>query len=238
MKRREFIKNTAIFGTMAVFSVANLSPNLLFGAENLANSQNSNKGKNMKILLLGATGSLGSFVIDELLKNENAELILYVRNPAKAKKFQNERVKIIQGDANDTAELSKALQGVDAVYAGLAGDLVNLANSVVSAMQNAGVKRLIWITSYGIYGEAERGGTPPSSYVNSAAVIERSDLDYTLIRPQWFSYVDEINYEVTHRHEKFKNPSAQISRKSIAHLVGRCIYENFGIKDSLGINRP
>ena len=51
MKRREFIKNTAIFGTMAVFSVANLSPNLLFGAENLANSQNSNKGKNMKILL-------------------------------------------------------------------------------------------------------------------------------------------------------------------------------------------
>ena len=37
---------------------------------------------------------------------------------------------------------------------------------------------------------------------------------------------------------EFKNPDAQISRKSIAHLVGRCIYENFGIKDSLGINRP
>ena len=238
MKRRSFLKNSAILGAVAVFGCANLSPNLLFGAENLANSQNSNKGKNMKILLLGATGSLGSFVIDELLKNEKTELILYVRNPAKAKQYENERVKIIEGDANDTPNLIAALQGVDAVYAGLAGDLENLANSVVSAMKKAGVKRIVWITSYGIYGEAARGGTPPISYVNSAKIIENSGLDYTLIRPQWFSFADEINYEVTHRHEKFKNPDAQISRKSIAHLVGRCIYENFGIKDSLGINRP
>ena len=234
MKRRSFLKNSAILGAVAVFGCANLSPNLLFGAENLVNS----KDKKMKILLLGATGSLGSFIIDELLKNEKTELILYVRNPAKAKKFENERVKIVVGDANDTPNLTTALQGVDAVYAGLAGDLENLANSVVKAMNEAKVKRIVWITSYGIYGEAGRDGTPPISYVNSAKIIENSGLDYTLIRPQWFSSVDEVNYEVTHRHEKFKNPDAQISRKSIAHLVGRCIYENFGMKDSLGINRP
>ena len=231
MKRREFMKNSALFSAMAVFGTLNLAPNLL-------NADENSKDKKMKILLLGATGSLGGFVIDELLKNEKAELILYVRNPAKAKKFENERVKIVVGDANDTPNLTTALQGVDAVYAGLAGDLENLANSVVSAMKKAGVERIVWITSYGIYGEAGRDGTPPISYINSAKIIENSGLDYTLIRPQWFSSVDEVNYEVTHRHEKFKNPDAQISRKSIAHLVGRCIYENFGMKDSLGINRP
>ena len=190
----------------------------------------------MKILLLGATGSLGKFVIDELRKNENAELVLYVRNPARAEIYENSRVKIVQGDGSDTANLSATLKGVDAVYAGLAGDLVNLANSLVGAMNEAGVKRLVWITSYGIYGEA--GETPPNSYINSAKIIENSGLDYTLIRPQWFSSVDEINYEITHRDEKFKNPNAQISRKSIANLVGRCIFENFGVRDSLGINRP
>lgn len=32
----------------------------------------------MKILILGATGSLDSYVIEELLKEEGAQLMLYV----------------------------------------------------------------------------------------------------------------------------------------------------------------
>ena len=79
----------------------------------------------------------------------------------------------------------------------------------------------------------------PSSYINSAKIIENSGLDYTLIRPQWFSKADEIDYEVTSwaKGEKFKNENAQISRKSIANLVKRCLVDSFGAKDSLGINK-
>ncbi|MDA3052250.1 hypothetical protein OFO01_02110 [Campylobacter sp. JMF_01 NE2] len=59
MKRREFIKNTAIFGTMAVFSVANLSPNL---KENL-----SKFAKNHKILIVYYTRTLNTKIIAEYL---------------------------------------------------------------------------------------------------------------------------------------------------------------------------
>lgn len=196
--------------------------------------------KKMKVLILGTTGSLGKYVIDALLhKNPNIELILYARNSGRLKNYAtNQRIQIIDGDVLDTNKLTQALQGVNAVYAGLAGDLSNMAKSLITAMNAAQVKRLVWISSYGIYNEIGNGTMPPAEYVHSAKIIEQSNLDYTIIRPQWFSSRDEIDYEITHRHEKFKNPDAQISRKSIADLVAKCIVDNLGVKDSLGINKP
>lgn len=195
----------------------------------------------MRILVLGGTGSLGSYVIEALLKDENASLRLYGRKPAKLEKYKSNHVEIIKGDVLDEAALKEALKGVDGVYAGLAGSLESMANTLVKVMSETGIKRLVWITSYGIYdGEVPSGRSAPSSYANSAVIIESSSLNYTLIRPQWFSGADEINYEITswNKKEKFKNKDAQISRKSIADLVRRCFYENLGQRDSLGINRP
>jgi len=190
----------------------------------------------MKILLLGASRSLGSYVIDELLSVEGVNLRLYARDV----KFKSDRVLLMQGDVLDKARLKEALNGVDSVYAGLAGSLEAMASSLVGAMNEADVKRLVWITSYGIYeGEVPSGRRAPSSYINSAKIIENSGLCYTLIRPQWFSGANEIDYEVTSwsKGEKFKNENAQISRRSIANLVKRCLIDGFGIKDSLGINK-
>ncbi|WP_064000269.1 NAD(P)H-binding protein [Campylobacter iguaniorum] len=136
---------------------------------------------------------------------------------------------------NDRAKLIAVITLVDAVYAGLACELEKMATNLVQAMNESGVKRLVSISAYGIYGETNH--TPPKNYINSAKIIESSNLDYTIIRSQWFSNVDEINYEITHKNKPFANPDAKISRKSIADLVGRCIFDNFGIRDSLGINR-
>ena len=191
----------------------------------------------MKILLLGAGGSLGSYVIDELLSVDGLNLRLYARDIKKLENFRSDKTTLIQGDVLDKARLKEA---VDSVYAGLAGSLEAMASSLVSAMKETGVKRLVWITSYGIYeGEVPSGRRTPSSYINSAKIIENSDLDYTLIRPQWFSDANEIDYEVTSwsKGEKFKNENAEISRRSIANLVKRCLLDGFGVKDSLGINK-
>ena len=102
----------------------------------------------------------------------------------KLEKFKSDRVLLMQGDVIAKAKLKEALNGTDSFYAGLAGLLEAMASSLVSAMKEAGVKRLVWITSYGIYeGEVPSGRRAPSSYINSAKIIENSDLDYTLIRP-------------------------------------------------------
>lgn len=194
----------------------------------------------MKILLLGASGSLGSYVIDELLSVDGVNLRLYARDIKKLENFRSDKTTLMQGDVQDKARLKEALNGTDSVYAGLAGSLEAMAGSLVSAMKEADAKRLVWITSYGIYeGEVPSGRRAPSSYINSVKIIENSDLDYTLIRPQWFSDANEIDYEVTSwsKGEKFKNENAQISRRSIANLVKRCLLDGFGTKDSLGINK-
>ena len=62
----------------------------------------------MKILLLGASGSLGSYVIDELLSVEGVNLHLYARDIKKLEKFKSDRVLLMQGDVLDKARLKEA----------------------------------------------------------------------------------------------------------------------------------
>src|SRR5271165_903243 len=94
-----------------------------------------------------------------------------------------------------------AMQGQDVVYANLAGDMAPQARAIVDAMHAAGLKRLIFISSMGIYrevpGEKYRNVLDP--YRDSAAIIEASDLDYTILRPGWFTRDDKIDYRITQK---------------------------------------
>lgn len=204
-----------------------------------------NKEQTMQILIIGANGSVAKIATQGFLTGTNANLKLYLRNAKRlssiAKQNPN-RVQLIEGDALDKNALKNAMSGVNVVYANLAGnDLPKMAETIIAAMKEAGLKRLIWISSYGVYGEVNDGSISSmlAPYAKSVQVVESSGLDYTIIRPQWFSSADEIDYELTKKGEKFKNPSAYISRKSIAHLVIRlCLEKDFGVKESLGINKP
>ncbi|VEI77528.1 Quinone oxidoreductase 2 [Mannheimia haemolytica] len=187
-----------------------------------------------QILILGASGSLANVVIPELLKDDNVQLTLFVRRPQSVAKFKNKRVKIVQGDVLDFNALTQVMQGIDAVYAGLAGNLKPMAENVVKAMNEAQVKRLVWISSMGIYGETgEDHGAILEPYRQSAAVIEASELDYTVVRPGWFTNGSEVQYQLTHKGEAFKGHS--VSRKSIADFVAHILRENIEIRESVGI---
>ncbi len=211
-----------------------------------------NKGANMQVLIIGANGSVAQWAIQGFLQSTNVNLKLFLR---KAKRLDNlakansQRVQLIDGDATDINALKNAMKGVDVVYANLAGsNLGQMARSITQAMREVGVERLVWISSYGVYQDEyaeipNRNKGAISSmlkpYADSVKIIEASGLNYTIIRPQWFSNADEIDYELTRKGEAFKNPDGLISRKSIAHLVIRlCLERDFGIKESFGINKP
>jgi uncharacterized protein YbjT (DUF2867 family) len=69
-------------------------------------------------------------------------------------------------------------------------------------------------------------------------VIERSDLDYTIIRPAWLNNKDEIAYGTTEKGEPFANPRAVVSRKSVADLVVKlALTPNVGVRNSLGVHK-
>ncbi|MDU4300744.1 MAG: NAD(P)H-binding protein [Eikenella corrodens] len=189
------------------------------------------------ILILGANGGLAQTVIPVLLENPELTLTLVSRNIRRLQTFANERVNVVQADVMDLPQLESLMQGQDVVYANLAGNLEAMAENIVQAMNRANVKRLIWISSMGIYGETgEDHGAILEPYRRSAQVVENSRLDYTIIRPAWFTDGHEIDYQLTRKGEPFQG--RQVSKRSIAHLIAKLIERpEFSIRESLGIGR-
>jgi uncharacterized protein YbjT (DUF2867 family) len=190
------------------------------------------------VLILGANGSLARVAIDMFLKETDAQLTLYMRNSRRLRNIDSNRVQVIEGDVMDLVNLKEAMNGQDVVYANLAGNLEQMAKTVVEAMNATDLKRLIWISSMGIYDEVpgERHGSILNPYRKSAAIIEASDLEYTILRPGWFTNRDEIDYETTHKGEPFKGHD--VSRKSIADLIVKlAVTPGLEVRSSLGVNK-
>jgi uncharacterized protein YbjT (DUF2867 family) len=191
------------------------------------------------VLILGANGSIARIAIDLFLNETDVQLTLYLRNSHRLKNINSNRVRIIEGDVLDIENLKEAMVGQDVVYANLAGNLEQMAKNIVEAMNATGVKRLIWISSMGIYDEVpgEKYGSILDPYRKSAAIIEESDLDYTILRPAWFTNQDEIDYETTQKGEPFKG--SVVSRKSVADLVVKlAVTPELEVRRSLGVNKP
>ena len=156
-----------------------------------------------------------------------------------AKLADNPRVTLIEGDVLDAEVLDHAVAGQDVVYANLAGDMERQARTIVTAMDKAGVRRLIFISSMGIYDEepGEHHGSVLDPYRNSAKVVEASDLDYTIIRPAWLDDQDEIAYGTSRKGDSFVNSNATVSRMSVADLVVKlAMKHDMGLRESLGVH--
>jgi uncharacterized protein YbjT (DUF2867 family) len=201
-----------------------------------------------KILILGANGKIAKLAEKELLEKTTHQLTLFLRNADRLKSSDDKREMVVEGDTTDTKSLEKALKGIDIVYANLAGkNIEQQAKSVVTAMNTVGVKRLIWISTLGIYDEVPGNfgkwnhqmldGGYLETYAAAAKIIENSDLDYTLVRPAWLSNKDIVSYETTEKGEPFKG--TEVSRKSIADFVVHLINEpDKESRHSVGVNQP
>lgn len=201
-----------------------------------------------KVLILGAHGKIVQLTRAQLLAKTDAQLVLFLRKANRLTIQDQQREQLVEGDASQQADLVQAMKGVTVVYANLAGANIEAqAKTVVSAMKAAGVKRLIWISTLGIYDEVpgaygqwnhqmlDDGYLP--TYAAAAKVIETSGLAFTIIRPAWLSDKDEIDYEITHRADAFKG--TEVSRKSVAAEVVRLIQNpTEAVGDSLGLNKP
>ena len=80
----------------------------------------------------------------------------------------------------------------------IAGNMADQARAIIEAMHATGVKRLIFNSSMGIYAEVpgERYRSVLDPYRDSAALVDTSDLDYTILRPGWFTHDDAIELKV------------------------------------------
>ena len=188
-----------------------------------------------KVIILGASGNIAKHVVDILVKEDHIQLTLFLRSAKRLKNKDVSKARIIEGDVLNYNQLKEAISGQDIVYANLAGNLEAMAKNIVKAMVETSVTKIIFISSIGIY------DVPLNSllkrYRYAADVIEASNLEYTILRPTWFTNAGEVDYETTRKGDPEKG--SVISQKSLATLITKIIEspEEF-VRENLGVNKP
>lgn len=201
---------------------------------------------NRSVLILGASGQIARHVIDLLRDQDKIRLTLFARNTRKLHRTPA-AARVIEADVLDKAALASAMAGQDLVYANLTGDDIDQqAKAVIAAMSGAGIKRLIFVTSLGIYDELPGKfqtwnkamiGEELKPFRRAADAIEASGLDYTILRPAWLTDEDEVDYETTAKGETFKG--TEVSRRSVADLIAKTLIKpTLHMRANLGVNKP
>lgn len=101
-----------------------------------------------KILVTGATGGLGSAVVNFLLeKTAASNIAVLVRDSAKVEALKEKGVSIVVGDYSDIDSLIAAFQGIDKLYFVSGSDIQHRLlqqENVVKAAVAAGVKHVVY----------------------------------------------------------------------------------------------
>jgi len=119
----------------------------------------------MKIVVLGATGATGRLVVEQALTRGD-RVVAYVRNPDGI--AASPGLEIVVGQLGDMLALKAAINGADAVLVCLGThgkrmkknvDLMQKSvPSIIKAMREANVPRLVLMSSYGVGDTARTAG--------------------------------------------------------------------------------
>ena len=156
----------------------------------------------MKLVVLGATGGTGLQTIVSQAIAHGHQVTAFVRTPERLKRFAD-RIAVIQGDLLDSNELGHVIEGHDAVLSGFGPrfplskaehDLLRrFAVTLISAMQHAGVRRVVVESTAFLFKDAILPPAHlvgrlffPATVADASAmedVLRRSGLDWTIERP-------------------------------------------------------
>ncbi|MBD2310008.1 NAD(P)H-binding protein [Chroococcidiopsis sp. FACHB-1243] len=153
----------------------------------------------MKVLVVGAAGKTGKAVVEQAVAAGH-QVTAFVH---KADEYNVSNVRIVEGDATDSAAIDAAIVGQDAVLDTIGGKTPykettlesSAASAIIASMQRNGVRRLV-VTSMLGEGESKenatwyerllvstmlRGADKDKAAMESA--VETSGLEWVILRP-------------------------------------------------------
>ena len=141
----------------------------------------------MTILITGATGTIGSALVQRLA-NQHVPVRALTRDPSKAK-FPN-GVTAVSGDMLDVESIRKALQGVSTLFLLNAVSAQELTEAVLTLnlAREAGIQRLVYFSVFN--GEAFTNVPHFTSKHTVERMIAQMGLPATILRPNCFMQND------------------------------------------------
>lgn len=139
----------------------------------------------MKILVIGATGNIGSFLVEEL-KLYGADFTALVRNEKKGLELENRGIKTAIADLYDDLSIKKAIAGFNKVFlvTPAFSEQDQVQKMVIDAALDAGVKHLVKVSAYGA--DALREVDIMEKHARTDEYALNTGMDVTILRPHVF----------------------------------------------------
>lgn len=195
----------------------------------------------MKLLVLGSTGPTGRHFLD-LALTAGDDVTAFVRNPAGLGDLAD-KVTTATGDATSARDVATAAAGADAIVSCLGrstsiradGLFTRAAAAVVDAAEEAGVPRLVWLSSFGVGDSYKQASLPQKMmyrsflrdiYADKKASEDRirsSGLDWTIVYPTMLTHGPAKGEYKAGDHLPMKgNPT--ISRADVAAFMHQAVH--------------
>jgi uncharacterized protein YbjT (DUF2867 family) len=173
----------------------------------------------MTILVTGATGTVGSQVVDQLLKR-GANVRALVRDPAKAK-FPSS-VFVVKGDLLDVDSVRAALEGVSTLFLlnAVVPDEFTQALVTLNLARDAGVKKLVYLSV--IHSDVYSNVPHFAGKYAVERAIEQIGFSATILRPAYFMSNEYTIKDVVLQYGIYPMP---IGSKGVAMIDPRDVAE-------------
>ena len=205
----------------------------------------------MKVIVFGATGTVGKLAVEELLKAGHA-VTAFARNPAKLE-LKDPKLTHFVGDALKASDVRSAVKGHDAAVITLGSGMSRKSIvrskgtlNVINAMQVHGVRRLVCQSTLGAHESWSNLNfwwkhvmfgmlLKPvfEDHELQEEMVRASGLDWTIVRPGAFTDAPangayKENFPATERKLTLKIPRADIAaflsrQVSDASYLGRAV---------------
>ncbi|MBZ9880930.1 NmrA/HSCARG family protein [Mesorhizobium sp. CA10] len=173
----------------------------------------------MTILVTGATGNVGSQVVNQLVKR-GADVRALVRDPSKANFPAG--VAVVQGDLLDADSLRSAFSGVSTLFLlnAVVPDEFTQALIALNLAREAGIERIVYLSV--IHGELYVNVPHFAGKLAVERMIEQMGLNATILRPAYFMNNELMIKDVILSYGVYPMP---IGSKGLAMVDARDIAE-------------
>lgn len=216
----------------------------------------------MKILVFGATGTTGRFLIQEALANSHS-VTAFVRDQTRLKVI-HPQLQCVVGDVMNQESVSAAMPGHDAVLCALGvlpGAKADASRSqrsvpvcsvgtghILTAMKETGVKRIV-VQSASCMGEGRNSGRFGAGHIvhfvmrdimddkeRQETLLKSSQTDWTIVRPVKIIDGDKVDYVVSGANLSWSLVS-KVSFADVAAFMVKALSDTTTVHQALTIRR-